>query len=80
MSFIVGAGPAGLSAALILGRAGRPVLVCDAGNPRNVKSRALHALYFGLHVAGDAREWCSCNRPRCREGAQAGVWPSMRSC
>jgi thioredoxin reductase len=40
---IVGAGPAGLSAALILGRCRRRVLVCDAGNPRNVKSRALHA-------------------------------------
>lgn len=39
---IVGAGPAGLSAALILGRCRRNVLVCDAGNPRNAASRALH--------------------------------------
>jgi thioredoxin reductase len=39
---IVGAGPAGLSAALILGRCSRSVLVCDAGRPRNAASRSLH--------------------------------------
>jgi len=39
---IVGAGPAGLSAALILGRSRRRVLVCDAGQPRNAVSHALH--------------------------------------
>lgn len=39
---IVGAGPAGLSAALILGRARRRVLVCDAGHPRNASSHGLH--------------------------------------
>jgi thioredoxin reductase len=39
---IVGAGPAGLSAALILGRCRRRVLVCDAGRPRNASSRELH--------------------------------------
>jgi thioredoxin reductase len=39
---IVGAGPAGLSAALMLGRACRRVLVCDSGQPRNYASRALH--------------------------------------
>jgi thioredoxin reductase len=39
---IVGAGPAGLSAALILGRARRRVLVCDAGRPRNALSHGLH--------------------------------------
>ena len=39
---IVGAGPAGLSAALILGRCRRRVLVCDAGSPRNAASRALN--------------------------------------
>jgi len=32
---IVGAGPAGLSAALILGRCSRHVLVCDRGGQRN---------------------------------------------
>lgn len=39
---VVGAGPAGLSAALILGRCRRSVLVCDAGRPRNARARALH--------------------------------------
>ena len=41
-ALIVGAGPAGLSAALILGRCRRRVLVCDAGHPRNAVSHALH--------------------------------------
>ena len=41
-AIIVGGGPAGLSAALILGRCRRRVLVCDAGNPRNAASHGLH--------------------------------------
>jgi len=39
---IVGGGPAGLNAALILGRCLRRVLLCDAGKPRNAASRGLH--------------------------------------
>ena len=39
---IVGGGPAGLSAALVLGRCRRNVLVCDAGHPRNEASKAMH--------------------------------------
>jgi thioredoxin reductase len=39
---IVGAGPAGLSAALVLGRCRRSVLVCDNGHPRNEASQAMH--------------------------------------
>lgn len=39
---IVGGGPAGLSAALMLGRSRRRVLVCDTGRPRNAASRAMH--------------------------------------
>jgi thioredoxin reductase len=39
---IAGGGPAGLSAALMLGRCRRRVLVCDLGQPRNRRSRALH--------------------------------------
>lgn len=39
---IVGGGPAGLSAALMLGRCRRRVLLCDAGHPRNERSQALH--------------------------------------
>ena len=39
---IVGGGPAGLSAALMLGRCRRRVMVCDAGLPRNAASKAVH--------------------------------------
>ena len=41
-AIIVGGGPAGLSAALVLGRCRRNVLVCDAGHPRNERSKAIH--------------------------------------
>src|ERR1043165_5148873 len=37
-----GGGPAGLSAALMLGRCRRRVLLCDVGAPRNRRSTALH--------------------------------------
>jgi thioredoxin reductase len=43
---IVGGGPAGLSAALVLGRCVRRVLVCDSGRYRNARSHALHC-YLG---------------------------------
>ncbi|HWJ05619.1 MAG TPA: NAD(P)/FAD-dependent oxidoreductase [Steroidobacteraceae bacterium] len=39
---VVGGGPAGLSAALVLGRCRRSVLVCDAGEYRNRHARAMH--------------------------------------
>jgi thioredoxin reductase len=39
---IIGGGPAGLSAALILGRCRRRVIVCDAGQQRNRPSHGLH--------------------------------------
>lgn len=39
---VVGAGPAGLSGALMLGRCRRNVLVCDAGEPRNARAAGLH--------------------------------------
>ena len=41
---IVGAGPAGSSAALVLARSRRAVLLCDDGKPRNAASRAIHGL------------------------------------
>jgi thioredoxin reductase len=41
-AIIVGGGPAGLSAALVLGRCRRTVLLCDTGRPRNAASRTLH--------------------------------------
>lgn len=39
---IVGGGPAGLSAALLLGRCRRRVVLCDAGKPRNHASHGVH--------------------------------------
>ena len=39
---IVGGGPAGLNAALVLARCRRSVLLCDAGAPRNARARELH--------------------------------------
>ena len=39
---IIGGGPAGLSAALVLGRCRRRVLVCDDGHPRNARAGAVH--------------------------------------
>lgn len=44
---IVGGGPAGLSAGLVLGRARRHVLICDSGHYRNEASDALHC-YLGF--------------------------------
>ena len=48
---VVGAGPAGLSCALMLGRCRRSVLVCDAGEPRNAQSDGLHGYLTrdGMH-------------------------------
>jgi thioredoxin reductase len=39
---IIGGGPAGLSAALVLGRCVRRVALCDSGQYRNERSTALH--------------------------------------
>ncbi|WGV25838.1 NAD(P)/FAD-dependent oxidoreductase [Halotia branconii] len=42
---IVGGGCAGLSAALLLGRGRRRVLVCDKGNPRNASAHESHSFF-----------------------------------
>lgn len=41
---VVGGGPAGLSAALLLGRCHRRALLCDEGHQRNLSSHAIHGL------------------------------------
>ena len=48
---IIGGGPAGLNAALVLGRCRRRVLLCDSGEYRNAASRGLHAFLTrdGIH-------------------------------
>ncbi len=50
---IIGGGPAGLSAALVLGRCCRRVLVCDDGQYRNEYSRSMHGFLTrdGIHPA-----------------------------
>lgn len=45
-ALIIGAGPAGLSAALLLGRSRRNVLALDSGKPRNAAAKLLHG-YLG---------------------------------
>jgi thioredoxin reductase len=51
---IVGGGPAGLSAALVLGRCCRNVVLCDDGHPRNASAPMVHG-YLGLPAADAAQ-------------------------
>ena len=51
---IAGAGPAGLSAALVLGRSCRRVLLCDTGTPRSWASKEMHA-YLSRDCASPTR-------------------------
>jgi thioredoxin reductase len=48
---IVGGGAAGLSAALLLGRCRRRVLVCNDGEPRNAASNGVHCLLGNERIA-----------------------------
>ena len=52
---IVGGGPAGLAAALALGRARKRVLLCDSGSPRN--ARAAHVQNFVTRDGVPPREF-----------------------
>ena len=51
---IAGGGPAGMSAALVLGRACRSVLVCDRGTPRSWASKRMYA-YLSRDAIDPAR-------------------------
>jgi thioredoxin reductase len=48
---VVGGGPAGLSAALVLGRARRRVVLLDTGRPANIESSAIGGLLGQSGVA-----------------------------
>jgi len=67
---VAGAGPAGMSASLVLGRARRRVLLCDTGTPR---SWASHRMYAYLSRDGVAP---SSFRAKCR--AQLARYPQVR--
>ena len=61
---VVGGGTSGQSAALMLGRACRTVLVCDEGKPRNHTSPAVHGYFSrdGIRPA-DLLTAGECGRP-----------------
>jgi thioredoxin reductase len=65
---IVGGGPAGLSAALVLARFRRSVVVIDAGQQRNLKTHAVHN-YLGLEGISPHELL----RRGCDEASQAGA-------
>lgn len=65
---IVGAGPAGLNAALVLARCRRSIAVLDSGAPRNAASSGLHN-YLG-HEGISPRDFLALGR---REVADYGV-------
>jgi thioredoxin reductase len=66
---IAGAGPAGLSAALVLGRAQRTVLLCDTDEPRSWASRRMHAFV--------TREGISPQRFRRLAREELGQYPNV---
>src|SRR4051812_48199865 len=53
---IVGGGPAGLSAALVLGRARQRVLVVDTGRPANAASQGIGGLLAQTVAPSDLRQ------------------------
>ena len=57
---IVGAGPAGLNAALVLGRARRRVVVLDTGQPRNYATHEMHGVLG--HDGLDPADLRACGR------------------
>ena len=67
---VAGAGPAGLSAALVLGRARRRVLLCDTGTPR---SWAAHRMYAYL-----SRDGVSPNAFRAKCRRQLERYPGVK--
>ncbi len=77
---IVGGGPAGLSAALVLGRSCRKVLVCDEGKPRNRTSPAVHGFFSrdGISPADLLKAGREQLRPYAVDWRDAGVTDAER--
>src|SRR6266542_6982565 len=71
---IVGGGPAGLNAALTLGRARYSVLLCDAGAPRN---GGVHAMHNFLRTYAVAR---LCANVACSNPANSALGPARNCC
>jgi thioredoxin reductase len=70
---VVGAGPAGLNAALVLGRARRDVLLTDTGEPRNAAVRAMHG--FLSRDGTDPAELRAVARDQLRQYASVEIRP-----
>ncbi|WP_433334605.1 FAD-dependent oxidoreductase [Spirillospora sp. CA-294931] len=66
---VVGAGAAGLNAALLLGRAHREVVVLDAGEPRNAPAAHMHGF---LSRDGLSRGRCLNSAGRRSPGTASG--------
>lgn len=71
-TIIVGGGPAGLSAALVLGRCCRKVLVCDAGTPRNWAAHEMHGFLTRDGIAPD--EFLSVAREQLKRYDHVHFW------
>jgi len=66
---IVGGGPAGLSAAILLARCLRNTLVLDHGKPRNLVAREIHG-YLGLEDISPAELRARGREQACKYGVQ----------
>jgi len=72
---IIGGGPAGLSAALVAGRARRRVLLLDDGKPRNAAAHAMHSFVTRDRIAPrDFREIARAQLQRYRTVESRQAW------
>jgi thioredoxin reductase len=69
---IVGAGPAGLNAAIILGRCRRRVLLCDNEQPRNQAAQSIHGFL--------TRDGIPPQELRCLGREELRAYPSVEFC
>ena len=72
-AIVIGGGPAGLSAALVLGRCLRRVLVCDAGHPRNEPARMFNG-FLSRDGSTPAEFLQICREPT---GIEHAMWYSI---